>query len=59
VIVIVADIGALVLFTATKAGIFPMPTPDRPIAVLLLVHANAVPVTRLDKIITGELSPLQ
>ncbi len=45
VTVIVAVIGALVAFVATKLGILPVPLAARPIAVLLLVQVNVVVAT--------------
>jgi hypothetical protein len=45
VVVMFATVGAVVMFRAIKDGIFPAPVPARPIAVLLLVQANVVPLT--------------
>ena len=45
VTVIIAVTGALVVLTAVKAGIFPLPLAAKPIAGLLFVQVKAVPLT--------------
>jgi hypothetical protein len=59
VIVIVAVIGDVVAFVAVNEGILPEPFAARPIAVLLFVHVNVVPLTGPDKIVTGADAPAQ
>jgi hypothetical protein len=59
VIVIVAVIGDVVAFVAVNAGILPEPFAARPIAVLLFVHVNVVPLTGPDKVVTVADAPTQ
>ena len=59
VTVIVAVIGAAVLFIAMKLGILPWPDAARPIEVLLLVQLNIVPATVPVKVIAAVADPLQ
>ena len=58
VTVIVAVTGALVIFTALKAGILPMPLAARPIEVLLLIQVKVVPVTAPENAIAFVAAPL-
>jgi hypothetical protein len=51
--VIVAVIGEVVAFVAVNEGIFPAPLAARPIAVLLFVQVNVVPLTGPDKLVIG------
>ena len=59
VTVIVAVIGDVVAFVAVKEGILPEPLAARPIAVLLLVQVNVVPLTGPDRFVTGAGIPAQ
>jgi hypothetical protein len=59
VIVIVAVIGEVVAFVVVNEGTLPAPVAARPIAVLLLVHVNVVPLTGPDKIVAGAIWPAQ
>ena len=59
VTVIVAVIGEVVAFVAMNEGIFPEPLAARPIAVLLFVHVNVVPLTGPDKLVIGVVAPAQ
>ena len=59
VMVMVAVIGAVVPLVAVKDGMSPEPLAARPIAVLLFVHANVVPLTGPAKDVTGAVAPLQ
>ena len=59
VTVIVAVIGAVVAFVATKEGIFPEPLATRPMAVLVFIHVNVVPLTGPDKFVIGIVGPAQ
>ena len=59
VTVIVEAIGAVVAFVAVNDGIFPEPLAARPIAVLLFVHVNVVPLTGPEKFVTGANAPVQ
>jgi hypothetical protein len=54
VTVIVAVIGEVVALIAVNAGILPEPLAASPIAVLLLVHVNVVPVTGPDKLLAEQ-----
>jgi len=56
---IVDVIGEVVAFVAMNDGIFPEPLAARPIAVLLFVQANVVPLTGPDKFVTGAVTPAQ
>ena len=56
---IVAVIGELVPLVAVKDGMFPDPLAPNPIAVLLFVHENVVPVTEPDKDVAAAVAPLQ
>ena len=58
VTVIVAVTGALVILTALKAGIFPVPLAANPIEVLLFVQLKAVPLTAPVKFIVFVVVPL-
>ena len=49
--VIVAVIGALVVFVAVNDGIFPLPLAAKPMEVLLFVQLNPVPLTAPEKFI--------
>ena len=59
VTVIVAVIGEVVAFVAVNEGILPVPLAERPIAVLLFVHVNDVPLTGPDKLVIGATAPAQ
>jgi hypothetical protein len=59
VTVTVAVIGEVVALVAVKDGISPEPLVARPIAVLLLVHVNVVPLTGPDRFVTGVRTPAQ
>ena len=59
VIVIVAVTGAVVPLAAVKVGTLPEPLAARPIAVLLFVHVNVVPLTWPDKDVAAAVAPLQ
>ena len=60
VTVIVATIGALVVFVVTKEAMLPEPEPARPIAVLLFDQSYVVPDTKEpDKVIIEDELPLQ
>jgi len=57
--VMVAVIGAFVVFTAVKAVIFPVPLTPRPIAVLEFVQAKIPPAGLLLKLVAGTEPLLQ
>jgi hypothetical protein len=57
--VIVAVIGDVVALIAVNEGTLPEPLAARPIAVLLLVHVNVVPLTGPDRFVTGARTPAQ
>jgi hypothetical protein len=57
--VIVAVIGAAVLFVAVKAAILPAPVPASPIDIVLLLHAKVVPVVVLLNVNALWVAPLQ
>ena len=59
VIVIVAVIGDVVALVVVNEGILFEPLAARPIAVLLLVHVNVVPLTGPDRFVTGARTPAQ
>ena len=59
VTVIVAVIGEVVAFVAVNEGISPDPFAGRPIAVLLFVQVNVVPLTGPDKLVIGATTPVQ
>jgi hypothetical protein len=59
VTVIVVVIGELVAFVAANEGTSPEPLAARPIAVLLFVQVNVVPLTVPDKFVTGAVTPAQ
>ena len=59
VMVIVAVIGAVVLFVAVNDGMFPDPLAASPMAVLLFVQVNIVPLTGANKVVAVTLAPLQ
>ena len=59
VTVIVAVMGAVVAFEAVNEGTFPEPFAASPIAVLLFVQVNVVPVTGPDKVVSGASTPAQ
>ena len=56
---IVAVIGDVVALVAVNDGILPEPLAARPIAVLLFVQVNAVPLTGPDKVVNGASVPAQ
>ena len=58
VTVIVAVIGAFVVFVAVNTGIFPVPEAPRLILVLLLVQEKVVPETEPVKLMTSVSVPL-
>jgi len=51
--------GEVVALVAVNEGILFEPLAARPIAVLLLVHANVVPLTSPDRFVTGARIPAQ
>ena len=55
----VAVIGAAVAFVAVKAGTSPDPLAASPMAVLLFVQVNVVPLTGPDKVVAVTLAALQ
>jgi len=55
----VAVIGELVPLVAVNNGTLPDPLAARPIAVLLFVHENVVPLTGPEKVVTGTVIPSQ
>jgi hypothetical protein len=57
--VMVAVIGAAVVFVAVNDGMFPDPFAPSPIAVLLFVQVKVVPLTGPDKVVEVTLAPLQ
>ena len=59
VTVIVAVIGAVVAFVAVNEGTLPEPLAARPIAVLLFVQVNVVPLIGPDKVVAGANTPAQ
>jgi hypothetical protein len=59
VIVIVAVIDEVVAFVAVNVGMSPEPPAASPIAVLLFVHVNVVPVTGPDTVVVGATPPTQ
>ena len=59
VTVIVEAIGEVVAFVAVKEGILPKPLAARPIAVLLFVHVNVVPLTGPEKLVIDVVAPAQ
>ena len=59
VTVTVAVIGEGVALVAVNDGILFEPLAARPIAVLLLVHVNVVPLTGPDRFATGARTPEQ
>ena len=59
VTVIVAVIGEVVAFVAVNEGTLPEPLAARPIAVLLFVQMNVVPLTVPDKVVIGASTPGQ
>ena len=59
VTVIVAVIGDVVALVAVNEGMSPDPLAARPMAVLLFVQVNDVPVTGPDKFVIGATTPVQ
>jgi hypothetical protein len=59
VMVMVAVIGPDVAFVAVNVGMFPDPLAARPMAVLLFVQVNVVPLTGPDREVAVTLAPLQ
>jgi len=57
--VTVAVIAEVVALVAVNDGISPEPLAARPIAVLLLVHVNVVPLTGPDRFVIGARTPAQ
>jgi len=57
--VIVAVIGDVVALVVVNEGILFEPLAARPIAVVLLVHVNVVPLTGPDRFVTGARTPAQ
>ena len=55
----VAVIGADVAFVAVNDGMFPDPFAPSPMAVLLFVQVNEVPLTGPDKVVEVTLAALQ
>ena len=59
VTVMVAVMGEVVALVAVNEGILPEPVAARPIAALLFVQVNVVPLTGPDKFVTGAITPAQ
>jgi hypothetical protein len=59
VMVMVAVIGPELALVAVNDGMFPDPLAARPMAVLLFVQVNVVPLTGPDKVVAVTLAPLQ
>ena len=59
VTVIVDVTGEVVALVAVNEGIFPEPLAARPIAVLLFVHVNVVPLTGPVKFVIDVVAPAQ
>ena len=59
VTVMVAVIGKVVELVAVNEGILPEPLAVRPIAVLLFVQVNVVPLTGPAKVVIGVTTPAQ
>lgn len=59
VTVIVALIGKIVAFVVVNEGTLPEPLAARPMAVLLFVQVNVVPLTGPDKFVTNAVTPAQ
>jgi hypothetical protein len=59
VTVIVAMTGDVVALAAVNEGMSPEPLAARPIAVLLFVHVNDVPLTGPDAFVIGATVPAQ
>ena len=59
VTMIFALIAAVVALVVVNEGILPEPLAASPIAVLLFVHVNVVPLTGPDKVVTGVFCPAQ
>ena len=59
VTVMVEVIGEVVAFVAVNEGTLPEPLAARPIAVLLFVQVNVVPLTGPDKVVAGVSTPTQ
>jgi hypothetical protein len=59
VMVMDAVIGAELALVAVNDGMFPDPLAARPMAVLLFVQVNVVPLTGPDKEVAVTLAPLQ
>lgn len=59
VTVMVEVMGVVPVFNPVNAGMFPLPEAAKPIAVLLLVHVNVVPVTLLPGVTNVEVLPWQ
>ena len=59
VTVIVAEIGDVVAFTVVNEGTLPEPLAASPIAMLLFVQVNVVPLTGPDTFVTGAVTPAQ
>ena len=59
VTVIVEVIGEVVALVAVNEGILPKPPATRPIAVLLFVQVNVVPLTGPEKFVTDVVAAAQ
>ena len=59
VTIIVAATGAVVAFVAVNEGMLSEPLAARPIAGLLFVQVNVVPLTGPDKVVIGASTPAQ
>ena len=59
VTVIVEEIGEIVALVAVNEGILPDPFAARPIAVLLFVHVNVVPLTAPEKFVADVVAVAQ
>jgi hypothetical protein len=54
-----AEIGIVIVLVAVNAGMLPDPLAASPMAVLLFVQVNVVPLTGPDKEVAGTLAVLQ
>lgn len=58
VTVMVAVMAVVVLLAAVNPGVFPLPLPARPMAVLLLLHVKEAPAVALVKVAAAMGVPL-
>ena len=59
VTVMVEVMGEVVALVGVNEGISPEPLAARPMAALLFVHANVIPLTGPDKFVIGATTPAQ